>query len=198
MREPIDPIVEAKRILDDREGYYFAELPEAEQAHIISLYVPGSDWHDGVLEELTQMLTDIGVRDAQIGYSGFSSQGDGAHFVGSYSYTRGAVARYKRDWPQDKALHALLARLTCIQRRYFYRLTATITHRGHYQHGDYTFIECSNPDAEVALSDVLRDLMCYIYKQLEAEYEYLCGEGAWDLHRGDGDTLYPYDPDPDA
>ena len=73
-------------------------------------------------------------------FSGFSSQGDGACFEGTYRYKKGAVAAIKKETgfghkrpdgtvgTGDKELIRIATELQAIQRKNFYRLYATCKH----------------------------------------------------------------------
>ena len=41
-----------------------------------------SDWHDPVIEGFQEDLSEMGVEEVKVEYSGFYSQGDGASFTG--------------------------------------------------------------------------------------------------------------------
>lgn len=115
-----------------------------------------------------------------IWYSGFCSQGDGACFEGSYSYRKGSVAAVKSHAPHDQTLHAIVQGLADVQRANFYRLEASVSHSGRYYHSHSTSIDVTYAGddyrdlgaAEETVRDLLRDFMDWIYRQLEAEYEY--------------------------
>lgn len=102
--------------------------------------------------------------DPAIYFSGFWSQGDGSCFDGNYRYAKGA----------PKAVTAELVQvakdLQAIQKKNFYKLTATIKAKDNYisvqsfKDDDYT--DCDE------LEDALKDFNAWIYKSLEAEYEY--------------------------
>jgi hypothetical protein len=136
-----------------------------------------------------------------IGWSGFYSQGDGAHFEGRYSYAKDAPRKIRAYAGQDKTLHSIADNLRDIQRRHFYRLEARIKHRGHYQHEYCTDIDVTDSrtgndvdaDTHDSISEELRRFMQWIYRQLEAQYEYvnsdenvdasiLCNEYEFDEH----------------
>lgn len=119
-------------------------------------------------------------RDPIIYYSGFYSQGDGACFEGSYGYAPGASAKIRAHAPNDAALQQIADTSRTIQRRHFYHLEATLSHRGRYYHERSVTIDVGDnrniyrdigKDAD-ELADALRDLMSWIYRQLEAEYSY--------------------------
>jgi hypothetical protein len=114
-------------------------------------------------------------------YSGFWSQGDGACFEGNYRYAKGAAKKIRDYAPKDTELHRIADKLQALQRKSFYRLTATMRHRGHYYHSGC--MEVSVDDAEShakdwreiedAVTQLMRDFADWIYKQLEAEYEWV-------------------------
>ena len=165
------------------------------------------EWWDHIYEEAAHIADILGIdlRTRQINvmgggirfepniwFSGFSSQGDGACFEGSYSYKKGALKELKSEFPQDNDLHDIARRLTAIQKKYFFSLKATVNHRGHYYHSNCTDIECDydyyvfekfgleryeplDEDYE-ELKQVLRNFMDWIYKQLELQYDYLLSD----------------------
>lgn len=122
-----------------------------------------------------------GVRyDPTIYYSGFSSQGDGACFEGSYSYAKGSVKAVKEYAPTDTTLHAVAEGLAEVQKRYFYRLSARVRHSGYYYHAGCTSIDVfddrTGDDAASTIHDdvaeQLRAFMDWIYARLRDEYEW--------------------------
>ena len=108
-------------------------------------------------------------------WSGFSSQGDGASFAGSYSYVKGAPKAIRAHAPQDKELMRIADELQALQRTHAYRITAGIHQgRGNYSHAYSMKIDteyCDYATAE-AVSECLRDFANWMYRQLEAEYDY--------------------------
>ncbi len=116
-------------------------------------------------------------------WSGFSSQGDGACFEGRYRYAKGASKAIRDYAPKDERLHAIADNLQAIQRKAFYRLEAKCSHRGHYCHSgcmqvdvwDSTSDYSTNVD-EDGIAEALRDFANWMYRQLEAEYEYRMSE----------------------
>ena len=114
-------------------------------------------------------------------FSGFSSQGDGACFEGDYSYKKGALKAIVAECPTDKTLHQIARDLQTAQQPYFYRLTATMKHSGHYYHagcmsvdveGDSDIYYNDLSEAEDNITEALRDFANWMYKQLENEYDY--------------------------
>lgn len=119
------------------------------------------------------------VRSPAFYYSGFSSQGDGASFTGTYRYLSGALRDVQAYAPKDERLSAIAKRLQVVQRRNFYRLTAAVTQRGRYVHDQSMEIlvslsgdENNQPSAADAeeIQDCLRDFARWAYRQLEEDY----------------------------
>lgn len=137
------------------------------------------EWWDFVYEDAKRIGALMGIEIDKIFFSGFSSQGDGAQFTGSYSYAKGCAAKVKAEAPTDEELHRISSELQKLQSRYFYGLTAHISSEGNYSHEYCTSIrvyknddydEYADADVDDALTTLLRDVMRWIYQQLEKEY----------------------------
>lgn len=117
-------------------------------------------------------------------YRGFSSQGDGACFEGSYKYNPGSVKAIKSHAPNDKTLHGIVERLQAIQKKHFYKLRAKCKHSGHYYHSGCMQVEVYHyddqyrdiGDSEEEIRQELREFAEWIYSQLEKEYDYQTGK----------------------
>ena len=154
------------------------------------------EWYDFVYEDFGTICRILGVtlattpvrlygggtRDKpQIFWSGFSSQGDGASFAGQYSHAKGAVKAIRAHAPKDTELHRIADELQTIQKRNFYQVHASVQHRGRYCHEYCMAIEVERDSptwqpptdgAEDTVIEALRDLACWLYRQLRSEYEY--------------------------
>lgn len=187
--------------------YRLDELSDAAKQKARAWYREGSfdyDWFESVYDDFERICAIIGVRlDTQsvrlygggtrqkpaIWFSGFWSQGDGACFEGRYSHAKGAPHRIREHAPKDDELHRIADALQAIQRRNFYQLRAAVTHRGRYCH-EYSMtvsVERDSPseqlksaNAEEAVTEALRGLARWLYRQLEREYEYLTSDEAVD------------------
>ena len=162
------------------------------------------DWYDFVYEDFETICGILGVtlgttpvrlysggtRDKpQVFFTGFHSQGDGASFSGRYSYARGATTAIRAHAPKDEELHRIVDTLQAVQRRNFHQLHASIRQSGRYCH-EYTMaieVERDSPtwqpptdDAEDAVTEAMRDLARWLYRQLRAEYEHLTSDAAID------------------
>jgi len=179
--------------------YTFEELDERAQERARDWYRQASahdDWHATVFEDFERICEILGVDLATrpvrlfgggtrtkpcIWFSGFASQGDGACFEGSYSYRKGASRAIRAYAPRDERLAAIADELQQIQRKNLYALEARIAHRGRYYHEHSMEISVerssdrdqpSTADAEEGVSEALRDLAQWLYRQLEQEYDH--------------------------
>lgn len=135
-----------------------------------------SDW---VLDDLKEQASLIGIDIDRIYYSGFSSQGDGAMFTGSYGYKKRWKALVIKEFPANKELLEIGQQLQDIQKKSLYKLTAVSTHRGRHYNDNSAIIDVHYDDGiystdleEDEIASALRSFMQYIYSSLEKEYEY--------------------------
>ena len=183
--------------------YQFVELSTAAKGKARSWYRelgPHDDWWDAVYDDFERICEILGIRlkttpvrlmgggtrqKPCIWFSGFWSQGDGACFEGYWSHARGATKQIRDYAPQDATLRSIADRLQALQRRNFYQLSAEATHRGRYYHEFCTVIEVSRDsrtsqtateDAEEIVTEALRDLSRWLYRQLEAEHDHLTSD----------------------
>lgn len=163
--------------------YSFNELSEeAQQTAIEKLYdinVDLDDWGEYILDDAKEIGQLIGIAIKNIYYSGFYSQGDGACFEGYYHYQIGGLKALKEYAPEDKELHRIAQELQELQKRNFYKLEASVKQSGHYSHDGCTVIDAGYDvawETTDALSELLRDFMKWIYRQLEQEYEFQTSE----------------------
>lgn len=162
------------------------------------------DWFEFVYDDFERVCMILGVdlktvpvqlygggtrQKPCIWFSGFWSQGDGACSEGRYHHAKGASRAIRHHAPRDGKLHRIADALQAIQRRNFYQLHATITHRDRYYHEycmaisverDSPTRQDMTPDAEEVVIETLRDLARWLYRQLEREYEYLTSDEAVD------------------
>lgn len=130
-----------------------------------------------------------------IQFSGFASQGDGASFTGTWKHKVGAPAAVREHAPEDEKLHNIADTLDRLGKEIGENMRATITrgrYGGSYVHEHMVEIDLEDMDEttdsqprdtneqEKAIADTLRAYMKWIYRQLEAEYEYLTSDEAVD------------------
>lgn len=185
--------------------FRFDELSDDAKERARAWYRDGGfdyDWFDAVYEDFQRVAEMLGIsfktrtvrlmgggtrQEPCIWFTGFWSQGDGAAFEGYYSYRKAAAPDIRAYAPKDADLHRIADALQQVQRRNFYQLTATVTHRGRYHH-EYSMEIAVTRDspvwqdmtvgAEEIAIEALRDLARWLYRQLEREYEYLTSDEA--------------------
>lgn len=183
--------------------YTFAELSEEAKTRVRDRYrenYPDYDWWDWTYDRAKEVGSLIGIDIDDISFSGFWSQGDGASFTGKYSYEKGSKQAIRAEAPTDTGLHNIADRLAEVQHKHFYKLTATITRpAGRYYHENSVDIDVEidgdpyrniRRSAENAIQECLREFMRWIYKRLEAEYDYLTSDEKIDQCLSEGDTEY--------
>lgn len=186
--------------------YKFSELSDAAKERARGWYRGNGEWldYDFVYDDAASVadilgfdirqtrktLNDGTVRyDPTIYWSGFSYQGDGACFEGTYRYKKGCSKAIKAYAPNDETLHDIAAQLTEMQRKWFYQLSGDVKHRGHYYH-EYC-MECAldhpsnsgygeTPLPEDEFKEICADFARWIYRQMEREYEWQMSNEAVD------------------
>ena len=182
--------------------YQYSELSEEAQEKARDWYREASMgdnfFAEYVIEDAVRMGALMGIEidnrtwrntnghtgtEPKIWWSGFSSQGDGASFEGSYHYVKGAVKKIKAE-ANDGELIRIAEQLQAIQKKYFYKLYACVrrgagsNYHSHsntmsidveYTGEDYREVETSD---EEDIAQLMRDFADWIYSNLEKEYEY--------------------------
>ena len=173
-----------RTIMVEKTLYQFHELSEDAKQYAISTYF-GDDWdYECVFEDAKEIGKLMGIDIDNIYFRGFWYQGAGASFTGGYRYAKGGVKAVMEYAPQDKELHRIAKELQEVQRKYFYKLYATITQSGTYCHEwtmRFEIYSCDNNYTEIeeaGLKEALRDFARWIYKRLEEQYEYETSEEA--------------------
>lgn len=133
-----------------------------------------------VIDDAKEIAAIMGIEIAEIYWSGFSCQGDGASFTGSYSNKEGAAQAVREYAPQDETLHRIVDTLTRLQTGADSELCADIKNdRGcRYVHeysvditaGLATDSREITDSEESETIEALRDFMRWIYRQLEGSY----------------------------
>ena len=163
--------------------------------------VEHDNWYECVYSVFGERLRDeVGVEVEQIYFSGFSSQGDGACFIGELSDVPRLMAHYKlTDFPMITKLLEMGGRVQC-----------KLSHRGRYYHDDSivfdwdtdVFTDCiainslfielvverfdTLLDAEydkfmAQVESCLKSEMRQLYRDLETDHDYLTSdEAVWE------------------
>ena len=195
-----------KTVFIERTLYSFDELSEKAKERARSDYREGFEPHYGFIYDDAKTvgaLMGIEIRDRTyttmgggtgrepcIYWSGFSCQGDGACFEGRYGFNGCALEQVKTHVGEDAEIFRIAAELDRLQAICGGKLSAVVKQSGHYMHSRCTDIEVDVDgedfdhdafrDVEKDLKEALRDFMDWIYKQLEAEYEYQTSDEAID------------------
>lgn len=181
-----------RTIVTETDAYKFPELSDTAKDAAREWFRRDMDIDYGcVIDDAKEIAALFGIDIDKVYFSGFSSQGDGAMFIGSY--------RYKAGWKKALQAHvggeqlpkliAIGEALQRVQRGNMYQLTASMSHRGRYYHSNSMSIsvdrDASNyqdmtSSAENDLCDALRDYADWIYRALEREYEFRMSDAAVD------------------
>lgn len=174
--------------------YQFDELSEDAKDRARDWYREGAldyDWWEFVYEDAKTIGKGLGLNIENIYFSGFSSQGDGACFTGSWSAYCMDLKKVWERCPQEDEIIRIGERLANIA-QCVPASNAYIKHTGHYYHEQSVSIdvnidedveECSGEYEELftseehiayeeQIAECLRDFMVWIYRRLEAEYDY--------------------------
>lgn len=174
--------------------FNFSELSDAAKESARDWYRRGAEFDaEHTIDDAKQCASIIGISADQVYFSGFSSQGDGAQFTGSYEYEKGSAKAIRAHAPLDTELHRIADRLADVQKLYFYGISAHVTSHGHYSHEYCTDIDvrvdsATNRDLDddtiETVKELLRDYMRWIYSNLNNEWDYHNSDKAVDENIG--------------
>ncbi len=145
-------------------------------------------WYDNVIEDAVTIASFLGITVDQwrnthwIRFSGFSSKGDGASFLGRWRASDiQPLATLKQYAPLDMALEALHNKLQELATQYPNACCTSRPSSSHYSHERSTDLEAimqeeatqdTTLDA-IALEECQVTFMKWIYARLEQEYDYI-------------------------
>lgn len=143
---------------------------------------PLGDWWESVFEDAKACFGLLGFSIKDIHFTGFSSQGDGACFDGTWRACNVRPSEVQKYAPKDEKLHRIAAGIEAIAKQYP-GLSFRVSHSGQYSHKYMTSFEVENHDIEDDVIDhpaevekeiieLARDAMQWIYDTLQTEYEY--------------------------
>ena len=183
--------------IKETKVYQFDELDDRAKERARDWYRQGGfdyEWWESTYEDAEQCLALAGFAVDKIYFSGFSSQGDGACFEGTWRASDAQpVKAMKAHAPQDKELHAIAAECRAIA-KLRPQAFARMKQSGHYYHSgcvNYSIdcerendgVECTTAEweargkeddaVEEQIKDVARSAMDWLYSQLEKEYDYM-------------------------
>jgi hypothetical protein len=185
--------------------YHFDELPterakekardwfrECEQNN----FDPEFEWYETAAKLLGITFADktfqtVGGKtgyESDIRYSGFSSQGDGASFVGKYEFAPGCAEAIREEFPKGTVLHTIADDLTVlfVARKLQGKsgITARVTQNDHhYVHANTMRLDDvvagENEDEEISadeeetILEAMRDFANWIYAGIEADWNWM-------------------------
>lgn len=164
--------------------FKFEELNEKAKERALSWHVENLDacYAEYIIEDAKTIGALMGWRIDAVYWSGFCSQGDGACFVGRMAYKKGCAKEVRKYAPHDIEAQRIAKEWQELQRKNFYSVGAKVTHSGRYYHAYSTSFDgfdnrenhgyLENVETEKQISEIARDFMNWIYKQLESAYEY--------------------------
>ncbi len=140
-------------------------------------------WYDAVYEKWIEDLKSYGFEDVKIYFSGFWSQGDGACFISKDINLSMLAEKLNFSTREINCIKALQ------EQGYIY---SELTHNSNYYHEYSTFFVIYDgytratwnrllkivARLEIAVKNLIIELSKGIFKDLQAEYEYLTSEDA--------------------
>ncbi len=154
------------------------ELKEKVLEKYYDINVDFDGWWDSVYEDWIEDLKNYGFEDVKIYFSGFCSQGDGACFISKNINLSLLAEKLNFSTREINVIKALQ------EQGYIY---SELTHNNHYYHEYSTYFVIYDgytratwkrilkivARLEIAIKNLIIELSKGIYRDLQAEYEYL-------------------------
>lgn len=166
--------------------YKFHELTKEQQQKVLNNYrdwnIQG-EWWGFVYEDYQEKLATFGFLNADISFSGFGSQGDGASFTSENIDIEKFISKFPKESVQyfkpliKKYKDILICKVKRTDSRYVHENTCS---------ADISFPDLEHtPEDETIANDLeslinvkRKELSIEIYKALQSEYEYLTSDDA--------------------
>ena len=166
------------RVIEQRV-YKFNELSDKAKERARAWWREVTEFEYGyVIDDIKTIGDCLGIDIDKVLFSGFSSIGDGACFVGDYSYKAGWRKELAKTVPYENDLFDIGAYLQNVQKQHTYRLTAKCENCGVYCNSAYMAVYVAHKDdkdvgrAEDELAKALREFADWAYRLLESEYDH--------------------------
>lgn len=167
--------------------YSFNELDKKAQERAIEderqYHIQFNDnWHDMTIEEAEGMLEELGYSDAEIGFSGFSSQGDGASFTASVDLAKWLKVKKLGNKYRLALTHAdnVSASIRRTSHQYLHEYTIEAEIGDHYlwdlPADVRDRVDTQLSKLEELLTEDAREQSRKIYKGLEQEWDYILSD----------------------
>jgi len=172
-----------KSITTTTTVYTFQELSDSAKERARQNYRHArnsdTDFAGQVIDDAEQCAKFLGIsfsRDRndlpRVYWSGFSSQGDGACFEGTWSAGEVQYEKLKEHAPTDAKLHQIAKKFQAIAKS-FPEASFHVTHSCRYYHEYCTEFDVSDcGDSDRPIKEVAREFMRWIYDQIEREHNY--------------------------
>ena len=135
-------------------------------------------WSESVIDDAKRIGALIGFRVDEIYWRGFWSQGDGACWSGSVTYSTGCAAAVARECPRDSEIQRIARAWQDLQRRNFYQIRGGVSANDRYMR---TSVDACRDEDDA--NQIVSDFADWIYRRLEGEYDYQMSD---DIIRANG------------
>lgn len=162
--------------------YKFTELPTERAKERARDWFRRGDEFDGesVIADFLEVARLLGYENVEQRWTGFSSQGDGASFTGSWTAAKVDADRLRQWAPKDEELHKIALKLQDIKVEYPNAEANLVDGRSRYCNENSVDFEAGvgwdyKSGWGVTFGEFTttsRELMRWLYQQLEKEYEY--------------------------
>lgn len=160
------------------EIFSFQELsPKAQDKAIENFSQLQAETWSGqdTIDEYKIKLQELGFEGVEIHYSGFYSQGDGASFTATRFDIRKAmkassIASYYKSFYTIAKTQDIRGRVSRISSHYYHENTVKVIFP------EYEGYNVQESDTADALTEYVRTLCKELYRLLESDYHYACGE----------------------
>ena len=145
-------------------------------------------WQECVFDDTKAIGVLMGIEIKNIYFRGFSSQGDGACFEGTWRADKVQENKVKEYAPKDQELNRIANEFEKMAKQFPFA-SFYVKQSGHYYHencADFSvaiidingdeIMSAEAKQAEEILVESAKDFMRWIYKTLEKEYEYQISE----------------------
>lgn len=139
-----------------------------------------NSWSESVIDDAKSIGAMIGFDVDRVYWRGFWSQGDGACWTGSVTYSTGCAAAVARECPQDAKIQRIARAWQDLQRRNFYQVRGKVSANDRYMRtsvGAYR-TDDADPVDEDSINQIVSDFADWIYRALEKEYDYQMSDEA--------------------
>lgn len=177
------------QIIDTIYSIAFAELNDTQKKQAIEIMrdIENQDsnpyWANDLIEQTKEDLKEYGINEADIQYSGFCSQGDGAS-ISTKNIEAEKFLRKVKSWSKFKSLHKFIINDTISLSviRYNYQYSHEYCVYGCVEFPYYVEYSITNQaqveELQTLITETIRDLSRKLYKELEDENDYHYSEEA--------------------